>query len=147
MWNAYTTSTAALPGRDVRFEDVTVDGAFNFSNYDSFTATVTLETGATTSAQIAVLKIGDIIHLYIPELTGTGVITQAYKSIPIPLAYRPATADQSQAVVSNENATHSVGSGYFASTSELRLFTKANRTNPTSPAISRPTMFSYFKSL
>lgn len=149
MWNAYKGSTVALPGRDVRFEDVTVDGALNFSNYDTFNATVTQEDASTSVVQIAVLKVGDIINLYIPQLSVTGTYSQAYKSIPIPLAYQPVAADQAQALVSNQNNTPGVGSCYFASVSELRLYTKADRTNPTNSVASiiRPQMISYFKSL
>jgi hypothetical protein len=148
MWNAYTTTNASLPSRDIRVKDLIVDGLIN--NYETFDATVTQENASTTVVEIAVLRIGDIIHLYIPQLTVTAATySSAFKSIPIPLAYRPAAADQSQAIVTNQNNTPGVGSGYFESVSELRLYTKSDRTQPTNTfaATVRPTMFTYFKSL
>lgn len=153
MWNAYTNVGNPLPGRDVKFNDIvtndiTVNGTIN--SYESFFATVIQEDGSSLVTEFAVLRFGDIINLYIPEISVTAATyTQAYKSVPIPADYRPLAAGQSQAIVTNQNATPGIGSCYFPSTSELRLYTKPDRTNPTnaSPAITRQTMFSYFKGL
>lgn len=150
MWNAYKTEGKSLPNKDIRVNNLQVDGELEFSNFQSFDAIVTQESGGTVPATIEVLQIGDIINLYIPELSvNAGSYTQKYKSIPIPLAYRPLSANQSQAIVTRQNDTPGVGSGYFISTSELQLFTRADRDYPvvSKDAITRPTMFSYFKSL
>lgn len=150
MWNAYAGSTTSLPKRDVRFDNLTVDGSLNFSAFDVFDAVVTQEDGATTTVEITVLKMGDIISLYIPQLSATAnPFTQAYKSIPIPAIYRPVADGQTQPIVVSYNNTINTGNCEFESVSELRLYTVAARTLPTAgvASIVYPQIISYFKSL
>ena len=149
MWNAYTTINPALPSRDIRVRDLTVDGSINYTNYSTFSATVTQESGTTSVVQIAVLKIGDVINLYIPQMSSNAVFTQAFKSIPIPVAYRPAVSGLAQPVYTSQNNVKAVGVAVFDAVTNLKIFTKADQSAPTNSvdAISYPCVVSYLKSL
>lgn len=150
MWNAYTSSNPALPGRDVRFEDVVIDGTLSYDTFESFTASVTQENGVAGNVEIAVFQVGDMITLLIPALTAsTTTYTGALKSIPIPAAYRPTVDGLTQPILCSGSGFQRIGFCRFTAVTALDIYTIVTEGNPSNgtAATSDRFVISYFKSL
>ena len=146
MWNAYTTTNPALPNRDIRVRDITVDGSINYSDYITDTVSITQENGVSSNYQIAALKVGDYINIYFPLIQSTtSVFTSAFKTLTIPSSLRPVTSGLCQPVCTNVNGAENIGSARFNSVSELRIYTLPTLAQPTygNLSICQPFVLSY----
>lgn len=135
MWNAYKTSTVALPGRDIKVENLEVDGLLTL-NFQPITLTLTDEDSITTQTLSCFYsKIGRIITLVIPQTNlYAGAFTVNYKSLalPVEIAASPVSGKgETQVIYAQQNSVFAPGVAIIETSSQIRLYPLASKGAPT----------------
>ena len=139
MFNAYSGSNSVpLPGRDVRFSNIIVDGDVK-SESSTESLTVIYEDSVTAPVSVDFKKVGDLVYMYLPQLSHTGAVyTSPFREfINIPEVYRPISGEingesaQSIPSVSNINTVKYAGYCYITNGGILRYYTKVDHSLPT----------------
>lgn len=140
MFNAYYSgaNSVPVPGRDVRFNNIVIDGDIE-SKSSIESLSVKYEDGTSENLDIEFKKVGDLVYMYLYEISHTGAIySQPFRDFDgIPSEYLPVSGEtngqyaQSIPVISNINSVKYSGYCYIAKTGILRLYFKVDHSLPT----------------
>ena len=140
MFNAYYSGSNSIPvpGRDVRFGNVIIDGDIK-SESSTESLAVTYEDGTSENLDFEFKKVGDLVYMYLYEISHTAAVyNQPFRDFNgIPDEYLPISGEtngqyaQSIPVISNINSVKYSGYCYITNDGLLRLYSKVDHSLPT----------------